>query len=106
MKRSMLALAAAACLAGAPALAGETAIRIGVLNDQSGTYADFGGLTSVDAARMAVEDFGGTVLGKKIEILSADHQNKPDVGSSIARQWFDVENVDAIADLTNSAVAL
>lgn len=106
MKRSMLALAAAACLAGAPALAGETAIRIGVLNDQSGTYADFGGLTSVDAARMAVEDFGGNVLGKKIEILAADHQNKPDVGSSIARQWFDVENVDAIADLTNSAVAL
>src|SRR5690606_21771034 len=79
MKRSMLALAAAACLAGAPALAGETAIRIGVLNDQSGTYADFGGLTSVDAARMAVEDFGGNVLGKKIEILAADHQNKPDV---------------------------
>src|SRR5690606_1002565 len=72
----------------------------------SGTYADFGGVTSVDAARMAVEDFGGTVLGKKIEILSADHQNKPDVASGIARQWFDVEGVDAIADLTNSAVAL
>lgn len=110
MKKAMLALAVAGCLAAgaaaAAAAAADTAIRIGVLNDQSGTYADFGGATSVVAARMAVEDFGGTVLGKKIEILSADHQNKPDLGSSIAREWFDVEGVDAIADLTNSAVAL
>jgi branched-chain amino acid transport system substrate-binding protein len=81
-------------------------IKIGILNDQSALYADFGGKTSVDAARMAVEDFGGKVLGRSIEILSADHLNKPDVASAIARRWFDVEGVDAVADLTNSAVAL
>jgi branched-chain amino acid transport system substrate-binding protein len=81
-------------------------IRIGILNDQSGLYADFGGKSSVDAARMAVEDFGGKVLGKSIEIVSADHLNKPDMASAIARRWFDVEGVDAVADLTNSAVAL
>jgi branched-chain amino acid transport system substrate-binding protein len=82
------------------------AIKIGVLNDQSGLYAEFGGLGSVTAAKMAVEDFGGTILGKRIEILSADHQNKPDVASNIARQWLDVDGVDAFADLTNSAVSL
>jgi branched-chain amino acid transport system substrate-binding protein len=82
------------------------AVKIGVLNDQSGLYADFGGRGSVIAAQMAAEDFGGKVLGKPIQILSADHQNKPDIGSNIARQWFDVEGVDAIADLTTSSVAL
>ena len=81
-------------------------VRIGVLNDQSALYADFGGRTSVDAARMAVEDFGGKVLGRSIEIISADHLNKPDVASAIARRWFDVEGVGAVTDLTNSAVAL
>src|SRR6266699_598893 len=81
-------------------------VRIGILNDQSGPYADFGGKTSVDAARMAVEDVGGKVLGKPIEILIGDHQNKPDVASGIARRWFDVDGVSAIAELTNSAVAL
>jgi branched-chain amino acid transport system substrate-binding protein len=81
-------------------------VRIGVLNDQSASYADFGGKTSVDAARMAVEDFGGKVLGKSIEIVTADHQNKPDVASGIARRWFDIDGVSAIAELTNSAVAL
>jgi len=81
-------------------------IRIGILNDQTGLYADFGGKTSVDAARMAVEDFGGKVLGKSIEIVSGDHQNKPDVASTIVRRWFDVDGVSAVADLTNSAVAL
>jgi len=81
-------------------------IKIGILNDQAALYADFGGKTSVDAARMAVEDFGGKVLGKPIEIVSADHQNKPDVAATIARKWFDVDGVSAIADLTNSAVAL
>ena len=81
-------------------------IRIGILNDQSGLYADFGGKSSVDAARMAVEDFGGKVLGKSIEIVSADHLNKPDMASAIARRWFDVDGVGAVADLTNSAVAL
>lgn len=82
------------------------AIRIGILNDQAALYADFGGKTSVDAARMAVEDFGGKVLGRPIEIISADHQNKADVAATIARKWFDVDRVSAIADLTNSAVAL
>jgi branched-chain amino acid transport system substrate-binding protein len=77
-----------------------------VLNDQSGLYADFGGRGSVIAAQMAVEDFGGKVLGKPIQVLSADHQNKPDVGSNIARQWYDQDGVDAIADLTTSSVAL
>ena len=81
-------------------------IRIGILNDQSGPYADFGGKTSVEAARMAVEDVGGKVLGKSIEIIVGDHQNKPDVASGIARRWFDVDGVNAIAELTNSAVAL
>jgi branched-chain amino acid transport system substrate-binding protein len=81
-------------------------VRVGILNDQSGPYADFGGKTSVDAARMAVEDVGGKVLGKSIEIIIGDHQNKPDVASAIARRWFDVDEVSAVAELTNSAVAL
>src|SRR5499426_1412708 len=92
------------CPAGAETSAG--AVRIGILNDQSGPYADFGGKTSVDAARMAVEDVGGKVLGKSIEVIIGDHQNKPDVASAIARRWFDVDGVSAIAELTNSAVAL
>ena len=81
-------------------------IRIGILNDQSGPYGDFGGKTSVDAARMAVEDVGGKALGKPIEIIVGDHQNKPDVASALARRWFDVDGVSAVAELTNSAVAL
>ncbi|AWM86131.1 ABC transporter substrate-binding protein [Microvirga sp. 17 mud 1-3] len=84
----------------------DNVVKIGILNDQSGVYADFGGKSSVEAARMAVEDFGGKVLGAPIEIVSADHQNKPDVASSIARQWYDTEKVDAIMELTTSSVAL
>ena len=114
MKPSTKALLAATCAlaltAGlsshANAQLSNDAVKIGVLNDQSGLYADFGGRGSVIAAQMAAEDFGGKVLGKPIQILSADHQNKPDVGSNIARQWFDQEGVDAIADLTTSSVAL
>ena len=79
---------------------------IGVMGDQSGVVADVGGKGSVLAARMAVADFGGQVLGRKVEILSADHQNKADIGASIARRWFDVDGVDMIVDLPNSAVAL
>src|SRR5256885_17210085 len=82
-------------------LAGQASaqgVKIGILNDQSGVYADFGGKWSVEAAHMAVDDFGGNVLGKPIEIISADHQNKPDVAIGIARRWYDVENVDAILD--------
>jgi branched-chain amino acid transport system substrate-binding protein len=77
--------------------AAET-IKIGVLNDQSGVYADNGGPGSVAAAKLAVEDFGGELLGQKIEVVSADHQNKADVASAIARKWFDAEGVDVIAD--------
>jgi ABC-type branched-chain amino acid transport systems, periplasmic component len=84
----------------------DNVVKIGILNDQSGVYADFGGKSSVEAARMAVEDFGGKVLGAPIEIVNADHQNKPDIASSIARQWYDTEKVDAIMELTTSSVAL
>ena len=105
-----LGFAAGAALALAPALASAqvsgNAVKIGVLNDQSGVYADFGGKWSVEAARMAVADFGGTVLDKPIEIVAADHQNKPDVASNIARSWYDNDGVDAIVELTTSSVAL
>jgi branched-chain amino acid transport system substrate-binding protein len=84
----------------------DDVVKIGVLNDQSGLYADLGGPGSVVAAQMAAEDFGGTVLGKPIEIVYADHQNKADLGASIARQWFDVDKVDMAIDFDNSAVAL
>lgn len=105
MKKTTLALGMAALFAASSAFAADV-IRIGVLNDQSGLYSDFGGKTSVVAAEMAVEDFGGELLGKKLEVISADHQNKTDIATSIARKWFDVDNVEVIADLTNSAVAL
>lgn len=106
--RILAAAAVAGCVWGGAAVAQQSgkAFKIGVLNDQSGLYAEFGGVGSVTAAKMAVEDFGGKVLGKGIEVLSADHQNKPDVASNIARQWLDVEGVHAFADLTNSAVSL
>jgi branched-chain amino acid transport system substrate-binding protein len=81
-------------------------VRIGVMNDQSSVYADFQGRGSVLAAQMAVEDYGGRAAGRKVEVISADHQNKPDVGSAIARRWLDREGVDVIVDLPNSAVAL
>jgi branched-chain amino acid transport system substrate-binding protein len=81
-------------------------IKIGVLNDQSGLYADLAGQGSVSAAKMAVEDFGGKVGNVPIEVIFADHQNKPDVGSSIARQWYDADGVDVIVDVPTSSVAL
>ncbi|TDR93540.1 ABC transporter substrate-binding protein [Enterovirga rhinocerotis] len=81
-------------------------VKIGVLNDQSGIYADFGGKWSAEAARMAVADFGGKVLNVPVEIVSADHQNKPDIASNIARSWYDNDGVDAIVELTASSVAL
>ncbi len=86
-------------------MSGEV-VKIGVLSDMSGLYADIGGPGSVEAARMAVADFGGSVNGKKIELISADHQNKPDVGSAIATQWFGNDGVDAIVDVPTSSVAL
>jgi branched-chain amino acid transport system substrate-binding protein len=81
-------------------------VKIGVLNDASGPYSDNGGEGSVTAAKMAAEDFVQKHPGFKVEIISADHQNKPDVGAAIARRWIDQENVDAIADMPNSAVGL
>jgi branched-chain amino acid transport system substrate-binding protein len=81
-------------------------IKIGVLNDMSGLYADLSGQGAVVAAKMAVEDFGAAAKGMKVEIVGADHQNKPDVGSNIARTWFDRDNVDAIVDVPTSSVAL
>ncbi|MBN8960854.1 MAG: ABC transporter substrate-binding protein [Rhizobiales bacterium] len=84
----------------------NTPLRIGVLNDQSGIYADLSGQGSVIAARMAVEDFGGKVLDRPIEVIFADHQNKPDVGSALASRWYDAENVSAIVDVPVSSVAL
>jgi branched-chain amino acid transport system substrate-binding protein len=81
-------------------------VKIGVLNDMSSLYADISGPGSVTAAKMAVEDFNPAAHGMKVEIVSADHQNKPDVGSNIARQWFDVDHVDVIVDVPTSSVAL
>jgi branched-chain amino acid transport system substrate-binding protein len=84
----------------------DDVVRIGVLNDQSSLYADAGGAGSVIAAKMAVEDAGGKVLGKPVDIVFADHQNKADVGINIARQWFEVGKVDMAIGFDNSAVAL
>ena len=84
----------------------DEVVRIGVLNDQSNVYADLGGPGSVIAARMAIEDAGGKVLGKPIDMLVADHQSKADVGASIARQWFDSDKVDLVIGFDNSSVAL
>ncbi|MBS0243820.1 MAG: ABC transporter substrate-binding protein, partial [Proteobacteria bacterium] len=100
------ALALAVSIGGAAAQVSGDVVKIGVLNDQSGLYADITGQGSVIAAKMAVEDFGGKVLGKPIEVIFADHQNKPDIGAAIARQWFDREGVDMVTDVPNSAVAL
>jgi branched-chain amino acid transport system substrate-binding protein len=104
----LISVLAAVCLGAHAARAqiSDDVVRIGVLNDQSGLYADLGGPGTVVAARMAVEDAGGTVLGKPIEIVFADHQNKPDVGAAIARQWFDTGKVDMAIGFDNSAVAL
>src|ERR1700741_2333370 len=101
-----LAIAGAMSAGSAQAQVSDGVIKIGVLNDQSSLYADLAGQGSVVAARMAVEDFGAAKKGMKVEIITADHQNKPDVGSAIARQWYDVDKVDLIADVPNSGVAL
>ena len=99
-----LAILAAALASGAAQA--QTSVKIGVLNDMSSLYADLAGQGSVVAARMAVEDFGADKKGIKVEIVSADHQNKPDVGSNIVRQWIDVDKVDVIVDVPTSSVAL
>src|SRR5664279_5134855 len=102
-----LLLSTALSLASAGyAAAQDKTVKIGALSDQSGLYADLGGPGSTLAAQMAVEDSGLTGKGWKIDIISGDHQNKPDIGTSIAKQWFDVEKVDTIVDVPNSGVAL
>jgi len=102
-------LVAAACglaAASAQAQISDGVIKIGVMNDMSGLYADVSGPGAVVAAKMAVEDFGAAKKGMKVEIVAADHQNKPDVGSTVARTWYDVDKVDAIFDVPTSSVAL
>ena len=91
---------------GGIASAGDKTVKIGALSDQSGLYSDLGGPGSTLAAQMAIEDSGLTAKGWKIDVISGDHQNKPDIGTSIARQWFDVDKVDVIVDVPNSGVAL
>lgn len=99
----------AACAAAlgfiASARADDT-IRIGVLTDMSGPYSDIAGRGSVAAAELAIGEFGGNVGGRRVEIVAADHQNKPDIGSATARKWFDNEGVDVIVDVITSSVAL
>ncbi|HEX4408624.1 MAG TPA: ABC transporter substrate-binding protein [Xanthobacteraceae bacterium] len=97
---------AAAMLMTTAVRAEDLAVKIGVLSDMSGLYADLGGPGSVTAAKLAVEDFNPAAHGLKVEIVSADMQNKPDVGANVARQWFDVDHVDMIIDVPNSGVAL
>ncbi|MET4175867.1 branched-chain amino acid transport system substrate-binding protein [Bradyrhizobium sp. LA6.1] len=109
MKKSiasfLLGTALAVTTAGV-AFAQDKTVKIGALSDQSGLYADLGGPGSTLAAQMAVEDSGLAAKGWKIDVISGDHQNKPDIGTAIARQWFDVEKVDVIVDVPNSGVAL
>jgi branched-chain amino acid transport system substrate-binding protein len=107
MKVRVLMAAAAIVALGAGVAAAQSGgpVKIGVLNDMSGLYSDIGGKGSVEAAKMAAED-AGPVLGKPVEVISGDHQNKPDVGSSIAAQWYDQDGVDVITDVPTSSVAL
>src|SRR5580700_7306031 len=104
--RSAALVAVAGLSLASPALAQDKTVKIGVLNDMSSLYADIGGPNSVVAVKMAVEDSGLTKKGWKIDVVSGDHQNKPDIGVNIARQWIDSDKVDVIADTPNSGVAL
>ncbi len=101
---SVALMASLACVGAASAQ--DKPVKIGILNDQASVYSAITGPGSVAAARLAIEDMGGTLLGKPIEIVSADHGHKPDIGSVIARRWFDTEGVDAIFDIYSSGVAL
>jgi branched-chain amino acid transport system substrate-binding protein len=109
MKKSITSLllgTALALVAAGAAAADDKVVKIGALSDQSGLYADLAGPGSTLAAQMAAEDSGLTAKGWKIDIISGDHQNKPDIGTALARQWFDVDKVDVIVDVPNSGVAL
>jgi branched-chain amino acid transport system substrate-binding protein len=105
-RRYAALIAMAAVGFAAPALAQDKTVQIGVLNDMSSLYADIGGPNSVVAVKMAVEDSGLPAKGWKIQVVSGDHQNKPDVGVNIARQWIDLDKIDAIVDTPTSSVAL
>jgi branched-chain amino acid transport system substrate-binding protein len=105
-RRFAASVALAALGLATPALAQDKTVKIGVLNDMSSLYADIGGPNSVAAVKMAVEDSGLVAKGWKIDVISGDHQNKPDIGVNIARQWIDTEKVDVISDTPNSGVAL
>jgi branched-chain amino acid transport system substrate-binding protein len=105
----MMTVAGMAMAVASPGMAqqiSDDVVRIGILTDLSGVYADFGGNGAIEAARLAIEDHGGKVLGKPVELISADHQNKADVAASKAREWFDTQGVDLIAESLNSSVAL
>jgi branched-chain amino acid transport system substrate-binding protein len=113
MKRKLIAIAVATALTTATSLISaqqgkmsDDVVKIGVLTDMSGVYADYGGPGAVTAAKMAIEDFGGKMFGKNIEIVNADHQNKPDIAKSVTQQWFDRDKVDMTVENLNSAVAL
>ena len=105
-KRFGAGLALALLAGSAAAQISGDAIKIGVLNDQSGPYSDLGGKGSIAAAQLAIDEAGGKVLGKPVLLVTADHQNKPDLAASIARQWYDADGVDLITELTTSSVAL
>src|SRR5213082_282804 len=102
----LAALAVALGCGSAQAQYTDGTIKIGVMNDMSGTYKDLSGPGSVVTAKMAVEDFGAAAKGMKVEIVGADHQNKPDVGSNVVRTWIDTDKVDVIVDMPTSSVAL
>ena len=104
----LLALVLVTAIVAGVAAAGaqQGALRVGIITDMSGQYKDGNGPGSVIAAQMAADEIGGIVAGRKIEIISADHQNKPDIASGIVREWIDNKNVDVIAEGVNSAVAL
>ncbi|HSZ64798.1 MAG TPA: ABC transporter substrate-binding protein [Xanthobacteraceae bacterium] len=106
MKIASVALVAAAVFVGTAAQAEDLNVKIGVMSDMSGLYADLGGPGSVAAAKLAIEDFNPAAHGMKVEVVTGDMQNKPDVGANLARQWFDVDHVDMIVDVPNSGVAL
>jgi len=112
MKRSGVIATTAALLLASPFAApaqekvSDGVVKIGMLEDMSSIYADITGMAAVTAAKMAVEDFGGKVLGKPIEVVAADHLNKPDIASATVREWFDIQHVDALMDVAASATAL
>ena len=102
MKIARAALVAAAVFAAPAAYAEDLNVKIGVMSDMSGLYADLGGPGSVAAAKLAIEDFNPAAHGMKVELVTGDMQNKPDVGSNLARQWFDVDHVDMIVDVPHA----